>query len=75
MVNPKLKKATTGDDDIDSYLEAQLIADIKSSKTREVAKPLFGKAAKPAVTKKAPAEEMYESIVEDPQLPDNWFQL
>ena len=70
MVNIKPRKSA-GDEDIDSYLEAQLVADIKSSKNKETVKPGPVKPAKPSVAKKAPVEEMYESIVEDPKLPDN----
>ena len=65
------------DDDIDSYLEAQLVADIKLAKTREV-KPraqvavTSGKATVEARKKFTPVYECYESVIaDDHKIPNN----
>lgn len=66
---PRKSVKPSADDDIDSYLEAQLVADITFAKTREVPKPAAAKTARKPVTKRE--EEEYDAIVDDFKLPDN----
>jgi len=65
----KTQRKAPVDEDIDSYLEAQLIEDIKSSKTKEV--KTAAPARNPKPVRKAVAEETYDCVVEDSKLPDN----
>ena len=61
----------SADDDIDSYLEAQLVADISSAKTREVPKASMPVKPKRLVAVRAAVEEAYDATVDDCKLPDN----
>ena len=78
MVIPKrqvhLKAQVKHDDDIDSYLEAQLVADIKAAKTREVkvVRSHSSSAKVDSSRKYPPSYESYDSvIIDDFKLPNN----